>query len=130
MPYTFTIDRAARLALVRGFGRMDLEESLSVPAAVAAEPEFEPEFGVVVDLRELEYVPCASDVVAVGRNLVRLRPLFRNRVAVVVPHALSLAAELGAAIAAAGGVSLRVFEDVDAARIWVEAGGPAARGAA
>jgi hypothetical protein len=130
VPYTWSIDRAARFVLVQGAGPMDLEESLAAPVALAGDPEFDPEFGVLVDLREIEYEPWAGDVVEIGRNLVRLRGLFPRGIAVVVPHRLTLAAELGAAIAAAGGVSVQVFEDLEAARTWVDAAGDPQRGAA
>ena len=82
-------------------------------------PAFRPDFGVVADLRELDDEAAADDVVAVARNLIRLRHLFANRVAVVIPRRLSLAAEIGAALAGAGGFGLRVFESLDEATAWV-----------
>jgi hypothetical protein len=117
----YSIDAAARIAFVRGVGPMDLEETLQAPHVLAGHPEFEPDFAVIIDLRELEYEPWAGDVVEVGRNLVRVRALFPRGFAVVVPRRLSLAAELGAAIAAAGGVSVHVFEEPEAARAWADA---------
>ena len=119
MPYEFEVDPQARLAFVRGWGPMVLEETLRVPELLAARPDFEADFGVLADLRGLEYQPRAQDVLTVGRNLVRLHGAFRHRVAVVVPPELSLAAELGAAIASAGGFPLRIFECADEARDWV-----------
>lgn len=119
MPYEYEVDSRLRLAFVRGWGPMDLDETLRAPERLLEHPEFRPEFGIIVDLRDLEYAPRAQDVIAVGRNLIRLRGLFAHRIAVIVPAPLNLAAELGAAIAAAGGFPVRIFDSPEQAREWV-----------
>ncbi len=119
MPYTLEVDPATRMAFVRGSGPMDLQESLEAPVVLTRQPGFRPDFGVIVDLRELEYEPKAADVVAVAHNLIRLRNLFEHRVAVVVRRKLNLAAQLGAAMAGAGGFALRIFESPEEAIAWV-----------
>lgn len=106
------------MAHVRGWGPSTLEEALRAPIEVAAHADFEPDFGVVVDLRELEFDPSPNDVLETGRNLVRIRSLYEYRLAVVVAAPLSLRAELAAAIAGAGGVALRVFTERDEACAW------------
>jgi len=119
MPYIFELDSQLRVAFVRGFGPMDLAETLEAPAVLSRHVGFRPDFGVIADLRALEYEPAADDVVAVARNLIGLRHNFTSRVAVVVPRRLSLAAEIGAAMAGAGGFALRIFESLDEAMAWV-----------
>ncbi|MBT40434.1 MAG: hypothetical protein QF890_04330 [Myxococcota bacterium] len=103
---------------VRGWGPVALEEALQAPVDLAAHPEFESDYGVVADLSALEFDPGAHDVLEIGRNLVRIRSLYRYRMAVVVSAPLSLAAELAAAIAGAGGVELRIFTDLASAQTW------------
>jgi len=123
MPYEYEVDSRQRLVYVRGWGPMDLEETLRAPERLAEHPDFRPDFGIVVDLRDLDYAPRAADVIAVARNMVRLRGLFKHRIAIIVPAPLHLAAELGAAIAAAGGFpELRIFDSPDQAQGWVLAG--------
>jgi hypothetical protein len=118
MPYTFTIDPDSRVAWVFGSGPMDLEESLTAPKLLFAHPDYRPDFGVVVDLRELDYEPAAGDVMVVARNLVNLRAYFAHRLAVVVRRSHSVAAELVAAIASAGGFPVRIFASAEEARRW------------
>jgi len=118
VPYTYEFNSATRIAYVRGSGPLDIDESLEAPLILSRQPGFRPDFGVIVDLRDLEYEPNAADVVVVGRNLIRLRHLFDHRVALVVRRKLNLAAELTAAIASAGGFPLRIFDSPDEAIAW------------
>lgn len=124
MPYTWKVDPVARLAFVRGWGPMDLEESLRAPHELLSDPDYDPEFGVLVDLRELEYEPRPEHVVAVAHNLIGIAPLLRGRIGVVVAEALATAAEVGAAMAGAGGFPLRIFTDPDEARAWLASDAP------
>jgi hypothetical protein len=119
MPYKWKVDPAARLVFVRGWGPMDLEESLRTPHELLSDPAYDPGFGVLVDLRELDYEPQPDDVVAVAHNLIGMAPLLRSRIGVVVAQGLATAAEVGAAMAGAGGLPLRVFTDPDEARAWL-----------
>jgi len=125
MPYRWVVDSTARIVLVRGWGPMDLDESLKAPHDLLADPRFDPEYGVLVDLRELEYVPKADDVIAIAKNLVDLGSVLRGRVGVVVPGELTTAAEVGAAMAAAGGFPFQVFTEPDSARDWLSGKTPA-----
>ena len=119
MPYRWVVDSTARIVMVRGWGPMDLEESLKAPRDLLVDPRFDPEYGVLVDLRDLEYEPGADDLIAVTQNLIDMKPLLRGRVGLVVQRELSTAAEVGAAMAAAGGFTMRVFSEPDSARDWL-----------
>lgn len=124
MPYRWVVDSTARIVMVRGWGRMELEEILKAPGELVSDPQFDPEYAVLVDLRELEFEPKADDVVAATRNLIGLAPVLRGRIGVVVPTELAIAAELSAAMAGAGGFSVQVFTDPDAARAWLSGNDP------
>jgi hypothetical protein len=120
MPFVSSIDTERRIAHVRGEGEFNLEEVLSAPLELFARPEFEPDFGVVVDIRAIQFQPTSREVIAIARNLVRFRALFEHRVALVVQGKLMLrAAEISAALAGAGGFSMRIFTSVDEAEVWV-----------
>ena len=119
MPYSYEVDTDERIAYVRSWGRMDIEESLQAPVELSHHPDYRPDFGVVVDLLDVQYQPRAADVVAVARNLIQLRKLFSHRVGIVTVSHLARAGELVSAIAGAGGFPLRVFTDLDEAFLWV-----------
>ena len=119
MPYSYDVDPDVCIAYVRGWGPLDVEESLEAPAVLAKHPDYSSDFGVVVDLRDVLYEPRAKDVVAFARNLISLRQHFGWRVGIVMPPKLALAGELSAAIAQTGGFPLQIFTDLDAAFRWV-----------
>ena len=120
MPYSWKIDRQTGRAHVRGWGRMDIDESLEAPRKLVDHPDFHPAHSVLVDLRELLIEPLAEELVAVGRNLAKLQDRMQGRVAVVVTPEHATAAELGAAMAAAGGFqNLRVYTDPALAEPWL-----------
>ena len=120
LPYSWKIDREAGRAHVRGWGKMDIAETLEAPRKLLEHPDFHPAHSVLVDLRELLIDPVADEIVAVGRNLASLRDRLQGRVAVVVPAEHVTAAEMGAAMAAAGGFqNLRVYTDPAHAERWL-----------
>ena len=118
--YSYSIDTSAAVAYVEGSGVFGLHETLAVPLELFAHEDFDPDFGVVVDLRKLEFEPSAGHLVAIARNFVRFKALLGHRFAVVVSGQIHrLAAELTAAIASAGGFPIRVFSSLEGARAWV-----------
>jgi hypothetical protein len=122
MNYSDSIDKSARVAHVMGSGDFDLLEMLAAPLELFAHEDFDPDFGVAVDLRKLEFEPSASHLEEIARNLVRFKALLGHRVAVVVSGRIHrFAAELTAAMASAGGVPIRVFSSLEAAQAWVAA---------
>ena len=122
MHYSFDVDRAERIAYVRGSGDFDLEKTLRAPLDLFALPDFESDFGVIVDLREIRPGATADDVLGIARNLVRFRALFEHRLALVPPPEINVAVEVATAVAAAAGVAMQVFSTVEAARAWVLSG--------
>ena len=119
MPFRIEVDRQRRVAIVSGTGALGPEERLSAPAEVAAHPDFEPDFGVVFDVRNIEPDFDANRMVESARSLLRMRPLLRHRLAVVAPVVLATPLEIGAALAVAGGFPIQIFLDFDEALAWV-----------
>ncbi|HJO24453.1 MAG: hypothetical protein QF890_04325 [Myxococcota bacterium] len=119
MPFYIDVDRKRRVAIARGRGDLTFNERLSVPADVAAHPDFEANFGVVVDVRDTPPDLDADRVIESVRSLVRLRPLLHHRLAVVAPESIATPLEVGAALANAGGVPVQIFADFQAALAWV-----------
>lgn len=120
LPYSWKIDPEAGRAHVRGWGPMDIGESLEAPRKLVEHPDFSPAHSVLVDLRELLMDPVAEELVAVGHNLAGLRHQLKGRLAVVVPPEHVTAAEMGAAMAAAGGFdNMRVYTDPAHAEPWL-----------
>lgn len=119
MPYDIEVDPEARLALLIGRGNTDPVEGHATLVELAAHPDFRPGFGLICDLRGLEYEPNSDEVMAGFDNVVRFKPLLRSRFAIVVNPTLETMSELSAALYATEGIDTRVFGDLDEARSWV-----------
>ena len=120
MAFTHSIDTERRIAYVRGEGPFEIEAALDAPLELFANPDFESDFGIVIDVSEIQFRPSPAEVIAIARNLVRFRGLFEHRLAVVVKGRNMLrAAEVSAALAGAGGVEIQVFARTGEAEAWV-----------
>jgi hypothetical protein len=120
MSYKIEVDREARIAYVTGSGRTNASEGHAVLVELAAHPEFEPGFGLVWDLRELEYEPSADDMMAGFANVVSFRPVLRNRMAILVGAEMEMPSELSAALYETEGFETQVFWELDEASEWVK----------
>ncbi|NNL65327.1 MAG: hypothetical protein HKP30_03695, partial [Myxococcales bacterium] len=116
MPYEIEVKPEARLAILRGYGDTNVDESHANLLELSAHPEFQPGFGLLCDLREMTHRPDTRDIMESAENTMRFRALLTGRVAVVTNEALALPAELGAAITAREGIEQRVFSDYEEAR--------------
>ena len=122
MPYEIEVDSAARLAILRGYGNTNGAESRANLVQLSEHPDFEPDFGLLCDLREMTHQPDTQDIMESAENLVRHRDLLQGRIAVVTNAALAIPAELGAALTADEGIQQRVFANYAEARAWVLGG--------
>jgi hypothetical protein len=120
MPYDIEVDAEARLAYLIGHGSTSPDEGQATLVALAAHPDFEPGFGLVCDLRELDYEPTADEMMAGFDNVVGFRPYLRNRIAFVSGPALEMPSELSAALYGTEGIEAQVFAELDEARAWVK----------
>jgi hypothetical protein len=120
MPYELEVDPRSRIAYLHGSGSTNPDEGHATLVELAAHPDFKPGFGLLCDLREMDYEPTADEVIAGKDNVVRFKPFLRSRIAFVAPPALALPSELSAALYSAQGLDTRVFSDFDEALQWVK----------
>jgi hypothetical protein len=117
-----TIDRAARLVMLTVSGDLGDAELLRIGDELAQAPEIEPEFSLLIDLRQAhgEKVTSAGVYRIVERALV-LSPTSRR--AVVVPTDLGFGmARMYEMLRTNRGGGPRVFRDYEEARRWVTSG--------
>ena len=120
MPYLVDIRPAQRLAVVRGTGRSGLAETLDTMRDLAARPEFPPGFGMLVDVRELDYVASFDDLLAMRDVFSELREAFSGPIAVVVPDLLRYGiTRTIAGLTGMVGVRIEAFRDSADAETWL-----------
>jgi hypothetical protein len=117
------IDTAAGVVVLEVSGEFGDEDLLGLADELAAAPGVEPDFSLLVDLRQAHgrNVTSAGVTALAARSLV-LSP--QSRRAVVVPSALGFGmARMYGLLRHEGGGDMRIFRDYDEARRWVETGG-------
>lgn len=117
-----TIDAAARVVVLAVSGELDDRELLGLADELEKDPGVEPDFALLIDLRQAD----GHKVTSPGVRALATRPLVlspESRRAVVVPTDLGFGmARMYDALAQQRGGILRVFRDYDEARRWVERG--------
>ena len=118
MPYRWSICQEEELAEIVADGFVDTSSSIEALFAVTSDPEYAPHYRILIDMREMDFTPRLGDALEIASVLRKARSVLRGRMALVTHEELSRLAVIVASIAS-GGVTIRTFEDYDAARLWV-----------
>ena len=120
MPYDVSIDPAARLVTIRAHGPSDLAETIAQMRGLAADPLYAPDFALLVDSNDLEYIPTFADTLRLRDAFEELRASYRGPIAIVLDDVLRYGVTRTlAGMTALFGVRLQAFRDFPAARAWL-----------
>ncbi len=123
MAFEFALSDRDRRIQVTARGQVDFRESLAAGVALTKRPDFQPHYGVLVDLREIEFAPKTPEIEHFGRDLARFKESFQGRIAVVVEGQLMFGlARMTCSVADASGFPMRPFTDLEEACAWLEEG--------
>lgn len=118
------IDSAARIVVLKVSGRLEDQDLLSLGDELEKAPEVEPDFSLLIDLREAD----GRGVSSTGVSALAARPpvlSLMSRRAVVVPSDLGFGmARMYELRRHEEGSAARVFRDYDKARRWIASGFP------
>jgi hypothetical protein len=84
MPFSHTISQQEHMVRVVADGPIDLRSSVDAMQVVAADPDFNHDFHILVDLRRMEYSPSSNDLFNIRDTLFGLRYTFQGGVTLVV----------------------------------------------
>ena len=120
MNFEYKIELDRKMAIVTPTGVPDFPSSMDAIRAVASDPAFGEDFGVLCDFREIQYQPSVSELSDVGRFLAMPGIFKGHKIAMVVSsHSHLTLARLLAAVANAWGTYISVFTQFDEAEIWL-----------
>lgn len=120
MPLSYEISADDHLAQVEGRGAADFDAFIGVMNAVIADPSFSPDFDIVADFSQLDYVPSFRDIKKLAGEFEKVRAALPSRVGIVVKNKVQL--RLGRFAAMVAGLlkfDLSVFEDRADANRWL-----------
>jgi len=121
MFYTWTIDAHRGRATVVGTGAPTIIETEAAVVHLARDPAFRPGYGVLLDVRDMTYIPSWADAQAYQRLFMDLRSTYTGGIALVVrgtaPYGVArmLSVMLGFI-----GVQLGAFTEADDASAWLD----------
>ena len=120
MPYTHQLDATAGRLTVVGSGKSDFRETEAAIRWPADQPAFEPRFGVLADLRALDYTPSLEEARGFVEVFKSLRAKLQGPVAVVVEGVVQIGiVRLIAMLARFNGVRMQAFHDPARAQQWL-----------
>lgn len=94
MPFRFTFFPSEKLIWVFAEEQIDFPSSVAAMRALVAEPQFEPAYKVVVDLRQAIYHPTVTDLASIRNGLIGHADKFKGGVTLLVPESLLSMAKL------------------------------------
>ncbi|MFQ5739856.1 MAG: hypothetical protein ACE5JX_12675 [Acidobacteriota bacterium] len=121
MAFYHTISQEEGIAYVTASGPGDLQASEDGAAELAADPSFQSYYGVLVDLRLVEYLPSAEETREIAAQLGQFKDTFDGKVAVVVSGNVAFGlVRMTCIYAELMGCSMTAFRDYQAALQWLK----------
>lgn len=131
MPFEYRIVRDERLAYVTANGVIDMRSSVEAMGELVRHPDFDPHFGVVIDLRDMTYRPSLGELRVIAWAMAHEKFALPKRIAVVLSESVKRTrARVYDRFGRMAGVALQLFPDMDDAISWLVSdssnGGPKA----
>ena len=120
MRFDYKIVPERRLAFVTARGPIDMRASVEAMGELARHPEFDQQFGVVIDLREMTYRPSLGELRVIAWALAHEKFSLPKRIAVVLSESVKRTrARVYDRFGRMAGVALQLFPNIDEATAWV-----------
>lgn len=122
MAFSFNVVPEERIAYVTASGMIDVRSAVRAFGELADQPEFEPEFGIVVDLRDVAQMPeTLSELRVLAWTLQHDREKVGRRIAVVFSQDRDNdSAERMSVFNDLSSAGLATFDDVPSAAAWAQ----------
>lgn len=120
MPFDCRVLTEERIAYVTAQGPIDMRAAVEAMGELARNPEFDPSFGVVIDLREMNYRPSLGELRVIAWALAHERFALPKRVAVVLSESVKRTrARVYDRFGRMAGLGLQLFPNMTEADAWV-----------
>ncbi len=120
MPFSYQISPEERVTYVTIKGPVDLRSTIRMMGELTKNPQFRPDFKIVVDATDMEYSPSFGELRVIAWALAHEKHAFRNKVAVIRgPRSYALR-QLYQRFARMAGFALGLFPDKASAMRWLQ----------
>ncbi len=119
MAITYEISPEQETAFVRVSGAVDMRSALAAMGELANDPNFDRNFKIVIDVREMDYRPSLGELRVMAWALGHERERYAEQVAVVLPErAGRVRPHIFARFARMAGMGFNLFRDMPSALRW------------
>ncbi len=120
MPFVIQFDESNAVVVVTHHGASSEEECLRVLELLRADAKSAGGFGLLIDVRLIEYEPSTEEIRGLGRGL---SASWKGRIAMLTGTPVQYGiARQGEAFGEADGAMIEVFDDFDEAMRWLREG--------
>jgi hypothetical protein len=120
MPFSWNISEEEALASVRFEGPTNLAEVVGSIVEVTGSPDFLSHYGVLVDLREMEYSPSVRELIEIASATINMKSLMQGKLALVTSSAFHhQLTQFNMRLVSVMGVRGKAFREMEEARRWV-----------
>ncbi len=121
MPTKYRIAKDEGIVYLENTGPFDLDLAIESVIEVTGDPDFDPSFRILSDLRGIEYRPDLSQAVDFGNFMGTIHALVRERIAAVISEPVQYRlSKIVCLMARARGIQLQSFRDPDSALAWLQ----------
>jgi hypothetical protein len=119
MPFAYKVVPEQRVAYVTAQGPIDMRAAVEAMGELGRQPDFDPSFGVVIDLREMNYRPSLGELRVIAWALAHERFALPKRVAVVLSETVKRTrARVYDRFGRMAGLGLKLFPNMPEADAW------------
>jgi hypothetical protein len=119
VPFSYSVSPQEEVAYVTVSGPVDLRSTIRMMGELGKDPDFRPDFKIVVDATDMEYSPSLGELRVIAWALGHEKHSFRNKVAVVRGARSQALQQLYNSFARMAGFALGLFPDVPSAMRWL-----------
>ena len=120
MPFTHNISEEEQIAFVKANGKIDLKSCIDAVRDVANAFNNRSHFGVLVDLRAMDYSPRIQELRSLAQILGERKSTFRGGVAIIMAEEKETIAFAACTIARAWGFVMKPFTDLIEAKKYLK----------
>ena len=87
---------------------------------VVSDPLYQPEYDLIVDLRDVKYTPIVSEILQISKSIVTMKEHFKGKTALIASGDLLYSMfKITAQYTSGRGVEANIFRDIEEALAWI-----------
>ena len=121
MEYTYNVSIEMRCTTITPSGIYSLQDIKNLISLVTSDPDYNPQFNVLLNLREVKYTPLVSEIIEISDFIVKMKQSFRAKTAIITKSEVKyLMFKLSAHYTSKQGLQSNVFKDIKIAKDWLK----------